>query len=44
MYHYPMHYKIADLEKRPGLPKNLGTIENYIKDKYTFSKAEFYLN
>lgn len=29
----PMHYKIAALEKRPGLPKNLGTIENYMKDK-----------
>ena len=29
----PMHYKIAALEKRPGLPKNLGTIDNYIKDK-----------
>ncbi len=29
----PMHYKIAALEKRPGLPKNLGTIENYIKDR-----------
>ena len=27
----PMHYKIAALEKTPGVPKNLGTIEEYIK-------------
>ena len=29
----PMHYKIAALEKRPGLPQNLGAIDNYMAGK-----------
>ena len=29
----PMHYKIAALEKTEGVPKNLGTIDNYISTK-----------
>ena len=27
----PMHYKIADLESTPGRPKNLGTIDEYLR-------------
>lgn len=29
----PMHYRIAELEKQEGKPKDLGGIENYMKDR-----------
>lgn len=35
----PMHYKIAELEKRPGLPKDLGTIEQYLTGKKNVIKV-----
>lgn len=41
----PMHYKIADLEKRPGQPKALGTIDKYFQDlqNVTFLKGNTYV-
>ncbi|MDH3649884.1 MAG: MBL fold metallo-hydrolase [Saprospiraceae bacterium] len=29
----PMHHKIAQLEPTPGKPKNLGTIDNYFRER-----------